>query len=167
MSRHSQRPSQEQLKEADTIEAIASNNETLTDNNFSVPGHLSSGTITRHFAVEFAGSLAEMADSPSLATWSPTELSIFQSRTRYAPGCSKSEFRQGNLSSAILIGMKIKKIESTFPTPIGLTISGCKGNFYSGNGSRYAYVAGTNESTHNMDKIVSFNHFLNYSWNSF
>ena len=93
MSRHSQRPSQEQLKEADTIEAIASNNETLTDNNFSVPGHLSSGTITRHFAVEFAGSLAEMADSPSLATWSPTELSIFQSRTRYAPGCSKSEFR--------------------------------------------------------------------------
>ena len=51
--------------------------------------------------------------------------------------------------------MKIKKIESTFPTPIGLTISGCKGNFYSGNGSRYAYVAGTNESTHNMDKIVA------------
>ena len=84
MSRHSARPSTEQMKEADTIEAIASNNETLTDNHFSVPGHLSSGTITRHFAVEFAGSLAEMADSPSLATWSPTELSIFQSRTRYA-----------------------------------------------------------------------------------
>ena len=84
MSRHSTRPTATQLAEANTVEAIASNTETLTDNNFSVPGHLSSGTITRHIAVEFAGSLAEMADSPSLASWSPTELSVFQSRTRYA-----------------------------------------------------------------------------------
>jgi hypothetical protein len=143
------------MTEASQMEAIASNNETITDKNFAVPQHLSSGTITRHFSVDFSGSLAEIADSPSLATWSPTELSIFQSRTRFAPACTKSEFRQGNLSSAILIGMKIKKVESTFPTKIGLTISGCKGNFYTGNGSRYAYVVGTNEASHNLDKIVA------------
>jgi len=47
MSRHSTKPSQEQMQEADAMEAIASNNETMTDSNFSVPGHLSSGTITR------------------------------------------------------------------------------------------------------------------------
>ena len=47
MSRHSQRPSQEQMQEADAMEAISSNNETMTDKNFSVPQHLSSGTITR------------------------------------------------------------------------------------------------------------------------
>ena len=74
MSRHSTRPSQEQMQEADAMEAIASNTETLTDNNFSVPQHLSSGTITRHFSCEFMGSLAEMADSPSLATWSEYDL---------------------------------------------------------------------------------------------
>jgi len=154
MSRRSQRPSPEAVEAASDMEAIASNAETLTDNNFAVPGHLSTNTITRHFAVDFSGSLSEMADTPSLASWSPTELSIFQSRTRFAPNCAKSEFRQGNLNQAILIGMKVKKIESTFPCPIGVTISGCKGNFYSGNGSRYAYIAGSNEASHNMDKIV-------------
>ena len=51
--------------------------------------------------------------------------------------------------------MKIKSVESTFPTRVGMTISGCKGNFYSGNGSRYAMVVGTNESSHNVDKIVA------------
>ena len=70
MSRHSARPNDEQMKEADKMEAIASNNETLTDTHFSVPQHLSTNTITRHFAVDFAGSLAEMSDSPSLASWS-------------------------------------------------------------------------------------------------
>ena len=47
MSRHSQRPSDEQMQEASAMEAISSNNETITDNQFSVPQHLSSGTITR------------------------------------------------------------------------------------------------------------------------
>jgi hypothetical protein len=143
------------MRDAENMETIASNQETLTDNNFSVPQHLSSGTITRHFAVEFSGSLAEMADSPSLASWKPTELSVFQSRTRYAPGCTKSEFRQGNLSQAILIGMKLKGVESNFPTPIGMTISGCKGNFYTGNGSRYSYIVGSNQSSFDLDKIVA------------
>lgn len=80
MSRRS--ATKEQVAASQDVEAISANAETLTDNNFSVPGHLSSGAITRHFAVDFSGSLAEMADSPSLAAWSPTELSIFQSRTR-------------------------------------------------------------------------------------
>jgi len=156
MSRNSSRPANvEQLKAAaDESETIAAG-ETVTDSHFSVPQHLSSGTITRHVAVDFSGSLSEFADSPSLCSWSPTELSIFQSRTRYAPNCAKSDFRQGNLSSAILIGMKVKKVESTIPCPIGLTISGCKGNFYTGNGSRYAYVVGSNEQSHNLDKIVA------------
>jgi hypothetical protein len=92
----------EQVDAGSGVEAISANAETLTDNNFSVPGHLSNGAITRHFAVDFAGSLSEISDSPSLASWSPTELSIFQSRTRYAPNCAKSEFRQGNLMQAIL-----------------------------------------------------------------
>jgi hypothetical protein len=47
MSRHSARPTDEQMTEASQMEAIASNNETITDKNFAVPQHLSSGTITR------------------------------------------------------------------------------------------------------------------------
>lgn len=101
MSRRSA-PTAQQVEAAAAMEAISTNAETLIENNFSVPGHLSNGAITRQFAVDFAGSLSEMADSPSLASWSPTELSIFQSRTRYAPNCAKSEFRQGNLQQAIL-----------------------------------------------------------------
>ena len=27
-------------------------------------------------------------------------------------------------------------------------------NFYAGNGSRYAYITGSNETSHQMDKIV-------------
>jgi hypothetical protein len=90
MSRNSSRPADvEQLKqESDAQEAISAN-ETVTDSHFSVPSHLSSGTITRHFNVDFSGSLAEFADSPSLCSWSPTELSIFQSRTRYVSWLQK------------------------------------------------------------------------------
>jgi hypothetical protein len=51
--------------------------------------------------------------------------------------------------------MKIKQIESTVPCPVGITISGCKGNFYTGNGSRYAYIAGSNSQAHDVDKIVA------------
>ena len=54
--------------------------------------------------------------------------------------------------------MKVKKIESTIPCPVGVTISGCKGNFYSGNGSRYAYIVGSNEQSHNLDRIVATTH---------
>ena len=99
MSAKSARPNAEEMaaKAGDT-ETISASNETLTDENFSIPSHLSSNTITRHFSVDFNGSMSEFADSPSLASWSPTELSIFQSRTRFAPNATKSEFRQGNLS---------------------------------------------------------------------
>ena len=163
MSRASSRPANaEALQEAAANTETISATECLTDDTFAVPGHLSGSTITRHIAVDFSGSLSEMADSPSKANWAPTELSIFQSKSRYAPGCSKSEFRQGNLSQAIMIGMKVKKLESTFPCPVGITISGCKGNFYTGNGSRYAYVAGTNESSQDLDKIVSLIIFTYY-----
>ena len=85
---------------------ISANASTLTDTQFAVPNHLQGGTITRHFMINFRGSLSDMADSPSRASWAPTEHSIFQSKTRYAPNATKSQVRQGNLRQAILIGMK-------------------------------------------------------------
>ena len=128
---------------------------TLTDNNFLVPAHLKDNTITRHFSANFSGSLSELADTPSLASWTPTESSIFQSKTRYKPNAQKSDGRQGNLQQAILIGMKLKKVSSTFPCELGLTITGAKGNYYTGNGSRFAYIASANEKGHTVDKIVA------------
>lgn len=132
-----------------------SNNATLTDTNFLVPAHLKDNTITRHFSANFSGSLSELADTPSLATWTPTENSIFQSTTRYKPNAPKSDVRQGNLRQAILIGMKLKKVDSTFPCELGLTITGAKGNYYTGDGSRYAYITAANEKGHAIDKIVA------------
>ena len=130
-------------------------NSTLTDTNFLVPAHLKDGTITRHFSANFSGSLSELADTPSLAVWTPVENSIFQSKTRYKPNAPKSDVRQGNLQQAILIGMKLKKVNSTFPCELGLTITGAKGNYYTGNGSRYAYIAAADERTHAVDKIIA------------
>jgi hypothetical protein len=100
---------------------ISANASTLTDSQFAVPNHLQGGTITRHFMINFRGSLSDMADSPSRASWAPTEHSIFQSKTRYAPNATKSHVRQGNLRQALLIGMKVKKIESKCTiTPVRL-----------------------------------------------
>ena len=141
---------------------IVANSSTLTDTQFNVPKHLQGGTITRHFMLNFRGSLSDMADTPSRASWAPTEHSIFQSRTRYAPNAAKSTTRQGNLRQAILIGMKVKKIESTFPCQLGVCISGCKGNLYTGNGQRYSYITGANEQQTNLDQIIATtNPFVN------
>ena len=130
---------------------VSVNGGTLTDANFNVPLHLQNHTITRRksprrppplapphalarrapraadFSVNFNGSLSELADTPSRAAWTPSELSIFQSRTRYAPNATKSAERQGNLEQAILMGMKVKKVDSTFPCQLGIKIAGCKG----------------------------------------
>lgn len=144
--------------DVDEIEASAEGvtaNAALHDSKFNIPAHLKQNSITRHFVANFSGSLSELADSPSLGSWRPTDASIFQSRTRWGPNATKSDERKGNLSQAILIGMKIKKAESTFPCDLGLTITGAKGNFYTGDGKRYAYITGSNEKSHHLDKVVA------------
>ena len=49
---------------------VSSNGGTLTDSNFNVPVHLQSNAITRHFSVNFNGSLSELAAPPRRAAWS-------------------------------------------------------------------------------------------------
>ena len=126
------------------------------DAEFNVPQHMATGTISRHFILSWDNTLAGLSSFPEQAEWkpSPANLSIFQSRTRYAPGCRKSAVRQGNLSSCIMVGMKIKKVESTFPCQLGLKVTGAKGNFYTSNGERYAYLIGNQEQSHKLDEIV-------------
>lgn len=137
----------------ETAEVAA--NHSLTDGAFSVPTHLKSNAITRHFTANFVGSLSELADSPSLATWRPTDTSIFKSKTRYAPNATKSSERKGNLKQAILIGMKLQRAESTFPCSLGVSIKGAKGNFYTGDGKQYSYITGSNEKSHALNKVVA------------
>jgi hypothetical protein len=126
------------------------------DDKFIVPQHLSNNVITRHFIMQWDNSLAGLSAVPENATWRPLDghYDIFQSTTRYAPNCRKAATRQGNLSQAILVGMKIKKVESNFPCQLGLKIHGAKGNFYTCNGERYAYLIGSNESNPNLDEVV-------------
>jgi hypothetical protein len=112
--------------------------------------------ITRNFVMHWDNSLAGFAAYPEKATWKPNEenLDIFQSRTRYAPGCQKAAERQGNLENVIMVGMKIKKVESNFPCQLGLKLTGSKGNFYTGGGERYSYLIGANESTPKLDDVL-------------
>jgi len=49
---------------------------------------------------------------------------------------------------------QIKKIESNFPCQLGLEVEGSKGNYYTCNGERYAYMVGANEKSNNLDEIV-------------
>ena len=134
------------------------------DEKFTVPSHLSNNIISRHYVMQWDNSLAGLAAYPENATWSPLEghLDIFQSKTRYAPNCRKAATRQGNLSQTILVGMKIKKVESSFPCQLGLKIDGARGNYYTANGERYAYLIGANETSHALDQvIVTTNPYVN------
>jgi len=46
-------------------------------------------------------------------------------------------------------------IESSFPEPIGISITGCKGNVYTANGERFALIAGTNQVSHNINQVIA------------
>jgi hypothetical protein len=134
------------------------------DDTFAVPQHLSDNIISRHFVMHWDNSLASLEAYPEKATWTPLgeHMDIFQSRTRFAPNCRKAATRQGNLEQVILVGMKIKKVESNFPCQLGLRVEGSKGNFYTNNGERYSYLISANENTAQMNNVlVSANPYVN------
>jgi hypothetical protein len=126
-------------------------------------GHLT--PITRHYVLEWSNSLSGLAQNPSEAEWKPVDgnhMELFGSTTRYAPNATKSEVKRGNLQEAILIGMKIKKIDSNFPCQLGLSVEGCKGNYYTCNGERYSYLIGSGEKSHNLEStIATMNPYVN------
>jgi hypothetical protein len=130
---------------------------TLTDPNFMIPEHAKGREITRKVVLQWDNNLAALAARPNQATWRPLDghYDIFQSRTRYAPNCVRSDVKRGNLEQAILIGMKVKKVDSNFPCQLGLSIHGVKGNYNTCNGERYAYLISAGERNLSMDEIVA------------
>lgn len=142
-------------EQTETINAQAMTSTNL-DDKFSVPAHLSNNIISRQVILHWDNSLAGLAAVPENATWRPLDdhMDIFQSKTRYAPNCRKASTRKGDLSQVIIVGMKLKKIDSTFPCQLGLTIHGSRGNYYTCNGERYSYLIGANEANTNLDEIV-------------
>ena len=144
----------QQREELDGVEGSPQRG--VVDKIFNVPKHIGSNVIVRKIVMGWDNSFAGLSAYPENATWKPLEghKDIFQSTTRYAPNCRKSATRQGNLEQVILVGMKIKKIESNFPCQLGLKIHGAKGNFYTCNGERYAYLIGANEQANQLDEVV-------------
>jgi len=140
----------------DTV-AMPVQTSTLTDPNFTIPEHSKGREITRKVVLQWDNNLACLAARQNQAMWRPLDghYDIFQSSTRYAPNCARSEVRRGNLSQVIMIGMKVKKVESNFPCQLGLKIHGVKGNTYTCNGERYAYLISANERSLNLNEIVS------------
>lgn len=131
-------------------------NATITDPAFVVPDHARGREITRKFVLQWDNSLSNLASRPNQATWRPQDghYDCFQSRTRYAPGCQRSDVRRGNLEQVIMIGMKIKKVDSTFPCQLGLNVYGCKGNYYLSSGEQFNYIISPCEVSHNKDEII-------------
>jgi hypothetical protein len=118
------------------------------------PSHLT--PIQRHYIVTFTGSLDSLSKDGANATWRPTDNSIFQSTTRYAPGdVERSPVRAGNLDQVVLLNAKLKRIDSSFPCAVGISLSHCKGNFYTGDGDRFSYLAGAMEQTHHMEQVIA------------
>jgi hypothetical protein len=128
----------------------------MSNADVTVPAQFRGNHITRRIVCQWDNSMAGLAAVPANATWEPLpdSLHIFQSKTRYAPGCTPAAERQGNLEQVVLLGMKLKKVDSTFPCQLGLTLAGAKGNFYTCNAERYAYLIGANEKSHQMNEVV-------------
>jgi hypothetical protein len=134
------------------------------DPSFQVPKHLASGLITRHIVLQWDNSMQGLAQQPANATWRPLDNAyhIFQSKTRYAPNCRRAAERQGDLSNVILMGMRIKRVESTFPCQLGLTVAGASGNYYTCNGERFSYAVSANESSPTLNTVIATtNPFVN------
>jgi len=53
-----------------------------------------------------------------------------------------------------LVGMKIKKVISTFPCSVALCIAGAKGNVYSNSGEQFCALISPNEKQFDMNKVV-------------
>jgi len=126
------------------------------DDKFQAPAHLQN-VIVRHYVMEWENSMSGLANFPENSEWRPLEghYDIFQSSTRYQQGnVKRSKFRQGDLTQSILIGMKVKKVSSNFPCNLGLQVTGCRGNYYTCNGERYAYMIGSNEQSNKLDEII-------------
>ena len=129
---------------------------TLTDPRFQIPEYAQGREITRKFVLQFDNSLSGLAARPNNAVWRPADgrYDCFQSTTRYAPNCQRSKTRRGNLEQVIMLGMKIKKVDSTFPCQLGLKIHGCKGNYYLSSGEQYSYLISPAEKNHCMNEVV-------------
>jgi len=140
------------------IDDIASLSISQPDAKFTVPQHMQN-VIVRHYVMQWENSMGGLANYPENAKWRPLDghYDIFQSTSRYAQGANvkRVKERQGDLSQAILIGMKVKKVSSTFPCQLGIKVTGAKGNYYTCNGERYAYMVEPNEKSHSLDEIVA------------
>jgi hypothetical protein len=159
MSRQRTEYLQQQTQNAlleDELTNIAIPTATIVDENFIVPDHAKGREITRKYVLQWDNSLTNLAARPNQATWCPQDghYDCFQTKTRYAPGCQRSESRRGNLEQVIMIGMKIKKVDSTFPCQLGLSVYGCKGNYYLSSGEQYNYIISPCENNHNMNEII-------------
>ena len=99
--------------------------------------------ITREYMVELQGSLLQMQSQGGLSEWTPydgCEKRLFQSHRHGGNDNVRAETRGGDIQNAVLHSMYIKEVQSDFPCPLGLTISGVKGNRFTANGERYADI---------------------------
>jgi len=113
-----------------------------------------SKVITRKFLASHSNTLSRMHAHPEEAMCKMMVNDVWQSKTRYAPDCTPSAHRQGDVSRVMLLGVKVKKVHSTFPCELGVSLTGVKGNVYTSTGDRFAYTVAPNEARYDADEVI-------------
>lgn len=131
------------------------NNVPVLQRDIVVPqGFDPSKVITRKFLVSHSNTLNRLQTHPEEAMCKMMVNNIWQSKTRYKPECTPSSHRQGDLSRVMLLGVKVKKVHSTFPCELGVTLTGVRGNYYTSTGDRFAYTCAPNETRYDADEVI-------------
>lgn len=134
------------------------------NSRFFIPDYLKPTTIVRRMVVDFTNSLNGMEGRPGSTVWKITapNLDILRSATRFAPKGTELDAmpedpkqRLGNLKQVVLFGAEIESVHSSFPCPVGVKITGCKGNYYTNESNRYAYVVQPQQKSPELNKIVA------------
>merc|ERR1711966_3837 len=115
-------------------------------------GACDTNLITRQYLVEIEGSLNNMQAKGHLSEWAPfdgCEHRLFQSHRHGGTSGVRADTRGGDIEHAVLHSMYLKEVQSDYPCPLGLTVSGVKGNRFTANGERYADIIlpGSNNNT--------------------
>ena len=109
--------------------------------------------ITRRIHVEFDNTHAGLAQNAQQATYTVLDHDIWRT-TRKTLNSTPTAERQGDISRVMLLGVKVKKVHSTFPCQLGVTMTGVKGNFYTCDGDRFAYMVAPNETRYDANDVI-------------
>lgn len=147
-----------------TIAAAQQADSALSESNtlsVSNPDH----PITRTVSVTIRSSLGDLCLRKAKGQWAPTQAalkSIFQKKKFTSLGGSAEG--TGDLRSVVLHDLTMTHMSSSFPLPVGATITAVDSNNYSVTGDAFGYIAPANSSSTVSTKLQADDTSLAYEF---